>query len=101
MRERLKADKSAVQQYGPSTRGDMQNSLSLPAEEVGRRLENGDPYVIRVKMPADEEVIFHDIIRKEVRVNTATLDDKELFKSDGLPTYHLANGVADQIGRGQ
>src|SRR3546814_5425546 len=48
-------------------------------------------------MPADEEVIFHDIIRKEVRVNTATLDDKVLFKSDGMPTYHLANVVDDHL----
>src|SRR5690606_4598552 len=75
LRERLKAEKSAIQQYGPTTRGEMQNGLSLPEEEVRQRLEKGVPYVIRVKMPENEELVFHDIIRGEVRVNTATLDD--------------------------
>src|SRR5690606_24693309 len=77
--------------------GEMQNGLSLPEEEVRQRLEKGVPYVIRVKMPENEELVFHDIIRGEVRVNTATLDDKVLFKSDGMPTYHLANVVDDHL----
>ncbi|QEC51808.1 glutamyl-tRNA synthetase [Anseongella ginsenosidimutans] len=97
LRERLKAEKSAVQQYGPSTREGMNNSLSLDKEEVRSRIERGEPYVIRMKMPASGEVVFRDIIRGEVRVQTATLDDKVLFKSDGMPTYHLANVVDDHL----
>lgn len=97
LRGRLKAEKSAIQHYGPATRADMKNSLTLPAEEVQKRMESGEPYVIRVCMPADEEVVLHDLIREEVRVNTSLLDDKVLFKSDGMPTYHLANVVDDHL----
>src|SRR5690606_40674476 len=75
----------------------MANSLTLGMEEARRRIERGDPYVIRVKMPAGEELVFQDVIRGEIRVQTSTLDDKVLFKSDGLPTYHLANVVDDHL----
>lgn len=97
LRERLKAEKSDVQQYGPLSRDGMNNSLSLAADEVRRRIDNGDAYVIRVKMPAADEIVFRDIIRGEVRVQTVTLDDKVLFKSDGMPTYHLANVIDDHL----
>lgn len=82
-------------QYNTITRSSMKNSLSLPSDEVQRRLDNGDPYVIRIKMPRNEDVRFEDMIRGWVTVNTNNLDDKVLFKSDGMPTYHLANIVDD------
>ncbi len=82
-------------QYNTVTRMSMKNALTLPADEVKRKLENGDPYVIRMKMPRNEEVRFEDMIRGWVSVNTNNLDDKVLFKSDGMPTYHLANIVDD------
>ncbi|WP_343635029.1 glutamate--tRNA ligase [Fluviicola sp.] len=84
-------------QYNSVTRTNLKNSLTLPADEVQRRLEAGDKYVIRMKMPRNEDVRFEDIIRGWVVVNTNNLDDKVLFKSDGLPTYHLANIVDDHL----
>ena len=97
MRERLKAAGMAAPQYNAVTRSGMKNSLTLPAEEVQRRLDAGDKYIVRVKMPRNEEVKFEDIIRGWVSVNTNNLDDKVLFKSDGMPTYHLANVVDDYL----
>lgn len=82
-------------QYDSVTRSNMKNSLTLPADEVKRRLDAGDPYVIRIKMPRNQDVRFQDEIRGWVVVNTNNLDDKVLFKSDGMPTYHLANIVDD------
>jgi glutamyl-tRNA synthetase len=82
-------------QYNHITRSSMKNSLSLSEDEVKQRLESGDSYVIRVKLPRNHEVRFHDEIRGWVVVNTNNLDDKVLFKSDGLPTYHMANIVDD------
>lgn len=84
-------------QYNSISRNTMKNSLTLPADDVEQRVKNGDPYVIRFKMPRNEEVRFHDIIRGWVVFNTNELDDKVLFKSDGMPTYHLANIVDDHI----
>ncbi len=84
-------------QYNYITRASMKNSLTLPAEEVEKRLANGDHYVVRMKMPRNTEVKFEDIIRGWVSVNTNNLDDKVLFKSDGMPTYHLANIVDDHL----
>lgn len=97
MRENLKAAGVASPQYNAITRSNMNNSLSLSAEEVQKRLEANQPYVIRVKMPRNEEVRFKDVIRGWVVVNTNNLDDKVLFKSDGMPTYHLANIVDDHL----
>lgn len=82
-------------QYNSISRMTMKNSLTLPADEVQRRLSAGDPYVIRFKMPRNEEVRFQDLIRGWVVFSTNELDDKVLFKSDGMPTYHLANVVDD------
>ena len=95
MRERLKRAKVPNPQYNAAIRMTMRNSLTMSADEVQAKLDAGDPYTIRVKMPRNEEVRFKDIIRGWVQVNTSSLDDKVLFKSDGMPTYHLANIVDD------
>lgn len=95
MRERLKKAGSSSPQYNAITRESMRNSLTLSAEEVKKLIADGTPYVIRFKMPRNEEVRVHDLIRGWVVVNTHQLDDKVLFKSDGMPTYHLANIVDD------
>lgn len=95
MREQAKQMKVPNWQYNSITRSSMKNSLTLPEDEVKARIANGDPYVIRFKMPRNEDVRFEDIIRGWVVVNTNNLDDKVLFKSDGMPTYHLANIVDD------
>ena len=84
-------------QYGIKTRLQMKNSLSMTSDEVILRTERGDRYVVRILIPENQTVIFTDLIRGEVKVLTDTLDDKVLFKSDGLPTYHLANVVDDYL----
>jgi len=83
--------------YNASVRENMLNSLSLPESRWKDLVEKGEPYVIRYKMPADEDIHVDDLIRGHIVVNTATLDDKVLFKSDGMPTYHLANIVDDHL----
>ena len=84
--------------YNASVRERLATSLALPADEVRARIERGDQWVVRFKMPADETVRMHDLIRGDVEVNTSTLDDKVLYKSaDRLPTYHLANIVDDHL----
>ncbi|AWL78647.1 glutamate--tRNA ligase [Capnocytophaga canimorsus] len=83
--------------YNWHNRQKLANSLALSAEETQKRLERGDDYVIRFKMPEQEILHMHDLIRGEVVVDTQTLDDKILFKSDGMPTYHLANIVDDHL----
>jgi glutamyl-tRNA synthetase len=75
----------------------MKNSLTLPEDEVKERLASGEPYVIRVKIPRKEEVRLNDMIRGWVLVHSNSLDDKVLMKSDGMPTYHLANIVDDHL----
>jgi len=93
--EAEKAGKTFI--YNAEIRGKMSNSLSLPEVEWRDKLDKGEPYVIRYKMPANEDIIFKDLIRGQIVVNTSTLDDKVLFKSDGMPTYHLAHIVDDKI----
>jgi glutamyl-tRNA synthetase len=97
MRERFKASGMAAAAYNAVTREYMKNSIVLPQDEVKARIENGEPYVIRIKMPRKEEIKFHDMIRGWVTFNSSQLDDKVLFKSDGMPTYHLANVVDDYL----
>ncbi|QCR24047.1 glutamate--tRNA ligase [Pontibacter sp. SGAir0037] len=97
MRERLKAAKVATPQYNAITRATMKNSLTLPEDEVKRRLESGEPYVIRLKVPRKEEIRLKDMIRGWVMVHSSAIDDKVLMKSDGMPTYHLANIVDDHL----
>ena len=97
MRERLKAARVATPQYNAITRMQMKNSLTLQEDEVKARLESSEPYVIRIKIPRKEEIRLNDMIRGWVMVHSATLDDKVLMKSDGMPTYHLANIVDDHL----
>jgi glutamyl-tRNA synthetase len=97
MRDNAKQAGMPNWQYNVITRSSLTNSLTLSKEEVQKRLDNGDPYVIRMKMPRNQDIRFEDIIRGWVVVNTNNLDDKVLFKSDGLPTYHLANIVDDHL----
>ena len=95
MRERMKAAGVPSPQYNAVTRTTMQNSLALSETEVKKRIDAGDPYVIRIKMPRNEDIKLNDIIRGWVVVNSNNMDDKVIFKSDGMPTYHLANVVDD------
>ena len=97
MRERMRAAGIPSPQYNGITRNTMQNSLSLSEDEVNKRIESGESYVIRIKIPRNEEVKINDIIRGWVVVNTNNMDDKVLFKSDGMPTYHLANVIDDYL----
>ncbi|MDA3833399.1 MAG: glutamate--tRNA ligase family protein, partial [Spirochaetales bacterium] len=83
--------------YNAKTRGALKNSLSLPESEVSGLKAGGVPWVIRFKMPHDEEIEMDDMIRGRVVVNSGSLDDKVLFKADGMPTYHLANVVDDYL----
>jgi len=84
-------------QYGPQTRMSLKNSLTLPENEVKELLDSGVHYVIRVKIPEQETIIVKDLIRGVVTVDSSLLDDKVLYKSDGMPTYHLANVVDDYL----
>jgi glutamyl-tRNA synthetase len=84
-------------QYDSSTRLNLRNSLSLSSAETTRLLDTGAHYVIRFKMPENEEIKVSDLIRGEVTFHTGLLDDKVLFKADGLPTYHLANVTDDYL----
>lgn len=97
MRERMKKAGVTSPQYNSVTRSTMKNSLSLSDDEVKKRLNNEEPYVIRIKMPRNHEVKLFDVIRGWVVVNTNKMDDKVIFKSDGMPTYHLANVVDDYL----
>ena len=97
MREMAKKAKMPNWQYNSITRNNMKNSLTLSSEEVEKKLKNGDPYTIRIKMPRNEDVRFYDEIRGWVIVNTNNMDDKVIFKGDGMPTYHLANVVDDYL----
>lgn len=97
MRKRSQAMGTDQFQYNFKSRHLMKNSLSLPEQEVRDRIARGEAYVVRIQIPEDEVVVFNDIIRGEVSVHTGTIDDKVLFKSDGFPTYHLANVVDDYL----
>ncbi|MBW2961553.1 glutamate--tRNA ligase [Mesonia aestuariivivens] len=83
--------------YNWHNRNELNNSLSLSKEEVKQKIESGEAYVIRFKAPENEELDLQDEIRGDIQVNTKVLDDKVLFKSDGMPTYHLANIVDDHL----
>lgn len=97
MRTKLEEQKSSVRHYNFVTRTEMKNSFTLSQDKVNEILSSGAPFVVRFNVPIDREIILTDIIRGEIKVNTSTLDDKVLFKSDGLPTYHLANIVDDYL----
>jgi glutamyl-tRNA synthetase len=84
-------------QYSRAHRMEMKNSISLSEKEVTELLKKGTPHVIRIKVPDEEEVVFTDMIRGEVRFDVSTVDDKVLLKADGMPTYHLAVVVDDYL----
>ncbi|NSW44999.1 MAG: glutamate--tRNA ligase [Bacteroidales bacterium] len=96
LRKQYEAEKKTFQ-YDIHTRTSLKNSLTLSKQETQDWINAGKPYVVRFKMPENRILQLHDLIRGEVTVNTSTLDDKVLFKSDGLPTYHLANIVDDHL----
>ncbi len=89
--------KGEILKYDFSTRGEMNNSLTLSEQEVQARLSAGAAYVVRLKVNPEESIIFDDLIRGQVRFASEEVDDKVLLKSDGLPTYHLANIVDDHL----
>ncbi len=93
-RKEYEAQKKTFQ-YDCNTRLQMENSLSLGMEEAQRRIVAGEPYVVRFQFPDNIDITVHDMIRGDVTMNSRLLDDKVLFKSDGMPTYHLANIVDD------
>ncbi len=89
--------KTFIYNWHNREKGRLVNSLVLTADEVQKRIDNGDKYVIRFKSPQDETLEMHDIIRGKITIDNNVLDDKILFKSDGMPTYHLANIVDDHL----
>ncbi len=97
MRKQLEGEKAVNTSYSYLSRMNMTNSLTLSPEEVEQKIKAGQPYVIRFKIPADQEVRVYDRIRDWIVVHSSTMDDKVLFKSDGMPTYHLANVVDDHL----
>lgn len=97
MRIGLRTEANPNPQYDHSVRTQMNNSLTLPKEEIEKLLKNNTPHVIRIKMPEKETVSFTDMIRGEVSFDTSVVDDKVLLKADGMPTYHLAVVVDDYL----
>lgn len=95
MRNSMKASGVPSPTYNSITRSSMKNSLTLPADQTKTRIASGEKYVVRIKMPRNQEIKFEDEIRGWVSVNSSNVDDKVIFKSDGMPTYHLANVVDD------
>ena len=83
--------------YNHHNREKLDTSLVITTEETAKRIANNEDYVIRFKTPINETLVLQDIIRGEVKFETSLLDDKVLFKSDGMPTYHLANIVDDHL----
>src|SRR5690606_4839515 len=83
--------------YNWHNRQKLDNSLSLSKDELQGRLDKGEDYVIRFKSPQGSELTLQDAIRGDIHIDTNILDDKVLFKSDGMPTYHLANIVDDHL----
>lgn len=96
--KRKEAEKEGTKfSYGPKNRDSLNNSLHLSSDELKEKLDSSEAYVIRFKTEANRTLDLHDEIRGYIEVDTEVLDDKILFKSDGLPTYHLANIVDDHL----
>jgi glutamyl-tRNA synthetase len=98
--EELEAKRNEIAnfQYDASTRLQMVNSLTLSKEETQSRIDEGQQYVVRIKIEPNQSIVVNDLIRGEVKINSSILDDKVLYKSsDNLPTYHLANIVDDHL----
>ena len=97
-REKSAAENNGISAaYNYSTRGQMRNSLTLTEEEISKLKEDHTPYVIRLKVDSNDHIEFVDLIREKVRFDSSQLDDRVLLKSDGMPTYHLANVVDDHL----
>ncbi|MEE4259793.1 MAG: glutamate--tRNA ligase [Bacteroidales bacterium] len=96
LRQQFESEKKTFT-YDAEQRKHLKNSLTLSKSEVEKILNDDSQYVVRFKMPEDQLIIMEDEIRGRVEVNTGVLDDKILFKSDGMPTYHLANVVDDHL----
>nr|MBK9650944.1 glutamate--tRNA ligase [Bacteroidota bacterium] len=96
LRKNAEANKSSFA-YNANTRKSLINSITLTTEECEKKLKNGDHFVVRFKIPELGQVMLKDIVRGDVVVEVSSLDDKVLFKSDGMPTYHLANVVDDYL----
>ena len=97
MRDRAQQAGNPGAKYDGVTRMQMKNSLTLSEDEVRRRLDAGEPRVVRLKVPGGERVRFDDLIKGEVAIDASGIDDQVLLKSDGMPTYHLANVVDDHL----
>lgn len=97
MRQDHKTAENPSPQYDHRLRMKMRNSLTLSADEVKQLMDEGTGYVIRVRMPENEEIVFQDMIRGEIRNQSGLVDDKVLLKADGMPTYHLAVVVDDHL----
>ena len=97
MREHSTGGSETVVKYDAVTRMQMTNSFTLPDEEVRRRLEEDEEHVVRLRMPRGEMLHFRDLIREDVTFESDTQDDQVLIKSDGMPTYHLANVIDDHL----
>ena len=98
--EELEAKRAEIAnfQYDAKTRGMMRNSLTMSADEVKQRIDNGEIYVVRFLIEPNHDVTVNDLVRGKVVINSSILDDKVLYKSaDDLPTYHLANIVDDHL----
>ena len=96
-REHEEEGKTFIYNWHNREKGRLVNSLVLSKEEVNLKFDSGDRFVIRFKVPENETLVLWDEIRGEIIIDTNTLDDKILFKSDGMPTYHLANVVDDHL----
>ncbi|MDQ3142998.1 MAG: glutamate--tRNA ligase [Bacteroidota bacterium] len=97
LRNKNSGPSNQTTKYDYSSRMSMQNSLTISAAETKKLIEDKHPYTIRIKVPESQEIKFNDTIRDEVRFRSEELDDKVLIKSDGLPTYHLANVIDDRL----
>jgi len=89
--------KTFIYNWHNREKGRLNNSLAMSKEELQTKISSGDKYVVRFKSPSEKILKLHDLIRGEIKIHTNTLDDKILFKSDGMPTYHLANVVDDHL----
>jgi glutamyl-tRNA synthetase len=89
--------KTFIYNWHNREKGRLINSLVLSEKEVQQRINSNDPYVVRFKSPQDRTLVLKDLIRGDISIDTNILDDKVLFKNDGMPTYHLANIVDDHL----
>ncbi|MEM8485459.1 MAG: glutamate--tRNA ligase [Bacteroidota bacterium] len=97
MRSRLATPENPSPKYDALARQSMKNSFTMDQAAVQAAIEKGNPYVVRLRVPDDEQIQFDDLVRGTVSFASAQVDDQILLKSDGMPTYHLANVVDDHL----